>query len=145
MAEASGDLPGNKLFVLLRESRWLLLAAGAAYFAMALYGYDPTDPAWSHSATGAQTGNPAGALGAHLADLLFYLFGVSAWWLVAFMVQRVWAGYRGLRPDSVFCKRTFWVSVGGFAVLLLASSALEAIRLHTLQVALPLAPGGMLG
>ncbi|HXU92180.1 MAG TPA: DNA translocase FtsK 4TM domain-containing protein [Gallionella sp.] len=145
MAEVKGELPGNKLFVLLRESRWLLLAAGAAYFAMALYGYDPADPAWSHSATGAQTGNPAGALGAHLADLLFYLFGVSAWWLVAFMVQRVWAGYRGLRPDSVFCKRTFWVSVGGFAVLLLASSALEAIRLHTLQVALPLAPGGMLG
>jgi S-DNA-T family DNA segregation ATPase FtsK/SpoIIIE len=145
MAEASGELPGNKLFVLLRESRWLLLAAGAAYFAMALYGYDSADPSWSHSATGALTGNPAGALGAHLADLLFYLFGISAWWLVAFMVQRVWAGYRGLRPDSVFCKRTFWVSVGGFAVLLLASSALEAIRLHTLQVALPLAPGGMLG
>ncbi|BBI98669.1 DNA translocase FtsK [Ferrigenium kumadai] len=145
MAEASGELPGNKLFVLLRESRWLLLAAGAAYFAMALYGYDPADPSWSHSATGALTGNPAGALGAHLADLLFYLFGASAWWLVAFMLQRVWAGYRDLRPDSVFCKRTFWVSVAGFAVLLLASSALEAIRLHSLQVALPLAPGGMLG
>jgi len=30
-------------------------------------------------------------------------------------------------------------------VLLLASSALEAIRLHTLKIALPLAPGGMLG
>ncbi len=145
MAEASGELPGNKLFVLLRESRWLLLAAGAAYFAMALYGYDPADPSWSHSATGALTGNPAGALGAHLADLLFYLFGFSAWWLVVFMLQRVWAGYRDLRPDSVFCKRTFWVSVAGFAVLLLASSALEAIRLYTLQVALPLAPGGMIG
>ena len=145
MAEASGDLPGGKLFVLLRESRWLLLGAAAVYFGMALYGYDPADPSWSHSATGALTANPAGALGAHLADLLFYLFGFSAWWWVAFMLQRVWAGYRDLRADSVFCKRTFWVSVTGFVVLLLTSSALEAIRLYTLQAALPLAPGGMLG
>jgi S-DNA-T family DNA segregation ATPase FtsK/SpoIIIE len=145
MAEAGGDLPGSKLFVLLRESRWLLFGAAAAYFAMSLYGYDPADPAWSHSATGALTSNPAGALGAYLSDLLFYLFGFSAWWLVVYMLQRVWAGYRDLRADSVFCKRTIQVSVAGFAVLLLASSALEAIRLYTLQVALPLAPGGMLG
>jgi S-DNA-T family DNA segregation ATPase FtsK/SpoIIIE len=143
MAEAG--LPANKLFLLLRESRWLLLGAAAAYFAMALYGYDPADPAWSHSATGAATANPAGALGAYFSDLLYYLFGFSAWWLVAYMLQRVWAGYRDLRADGVFCRRTFQVSVAGFAVLLLASSALEAVRLYTLQVALPLAPGGMLG
>ncbi|OGS90466.1 MAG: cell division protein FtsK [Gallionellales bacterium GWA2_60_18] len=144
MSEA-GELPGGKLFVLLRESRWLLLTATALYAALALYGYDPADPAWSHSASGAQVANPAGAAGAWLADLLFYLFGVSAWWCVAFVLQRVWAGYRGLSSDSLFCKRTFWVSVIGFVVLLLASSALEATRLYKLTAVLPLAPGGMLG
>ena len=145
MIDARGESPGNKLFMLLRESRWLLLAALAAYFALALFGYDPADPAWSHSASGALTSNPGGVLGAYLSDLLFFLFGVSAWWLVVFMLQRVWASYRELRADSVFCKRTFQVSVIGFVVLLLASSALEAIRLYTLQAALPLAPGGMFG
>jgi S-DNA-T family DNA segregation ATPase FtsK/SpoIIIE len=145
MADTRGESPGNKLLMLLRESRWLLLAALAAYFTVALYGYDPADPAWSHSASGALTANPGGVLGAYLSDLLFYLFGVSAWWWVVFMLQRVWAGYRELRADSVFCKRTFQVSVAGFAVLLLASSALEAVRLYTLQAALPLAPGGMFG
>ncbi|OGS93760.1 MAG: cell division protein FtsK [Gallionellales bacterium GWA2_59_43] len=145
MIDARGETPGNKLLMLLRESRWLLLAALAAYFTVALYGYDPADPAWSHSASGALTSNPGGVLGAYLSDLLFYLFGVSAWWWVVFIVQRVWAGYRELRADSVFCKRTFQVSVIGFMVLLLASSALEAIRLYTLQAALPLAPGGMFG
>lgn len=144
MSEA-GELPGGKLFVLLRESRWLLLIAAALYVALALYGYVPTDPAWSHSASGAQVANPAGAAGAWLADLLFYLFGVSAWWCVAFMLQRVWAGYRGLRAESLFCKRTFWVSVTGFVVLLLASSALEATRMYKFSAVLPLAPGGMLG
>ena len=131
--------------MLLRESRWLLLIAGALYVALILHGYHPADPAWSHSASGAPTANPGGRLGAYLSDLLFYLFGFSAWWCVLFMLQRVWAGYRGLRADSIFCKRAFWVSIIGFLVLLLASSALEAIRLHTLKAVLPQAPGGMLG
>jgi S-DNA-T family DNA segregation ATPase FtsK/SpoIIIE len=145
MAEADGNLPTNKLFILLRESRWLLLAAGALYVALTLHGYNPADPAWSHSASGAQTVNPGGTLGAYLSDLLFYLFGFSAWWCVLFMLQRVWAGYRELRADSIFCKRAFWVSIIGFVVLLFASSALEATRLYTLKATLPLVPGGMMG
>jgi S-DNA-T family DNA segregation ATPase FtsK/SpoIIIE len=145
MAEARGDFQANKLFLLLRESRWILLVACALYFTVALYGYDPADPAWSHSVSGALTVNPGGVLGAHLSDLLFYLFGFSAWWWVLFMLQRVWAGYHELRADSIFSKRALWVSVAGFLALLLASSALEAIRLYTLKIHLPLAPGGMLG
>ncbi|MDD2722133.1 MAG: DNA translocase FtsK 4TM domain-containing protein [Gallionella sp.] len=145
MAEAAGDLPGGKLLSLLREMRWLMLSALAVYFAVAMYGYNPADPAWSHSIAASQIANPAGMLGAYLSDLLYFLFGFSAWWLVLFMLQQVWAGYRSLRADSLFCKRTFWVSVSGFGVLLLASSALESIRLYTLKVALPMAPGGMFG
>jgi S-DNA-T family DNA segregation ATPase FtsK/SpoIIIE len=145
MAEASSDFQTNKLFHLLRESRWILLVACALYFTVALYGYDPADPAWSHSVSGALTVNPGGVLGAHLSDLLFYLFGFSAWWWVLFMLQRVWAGYHELRADSIFSKRALWVSIAGFVALLLASSAIEAIRLYTLKIQLPLAPGGMLG
>ena len=145
MAEMGSNQPADKLLVLLRESRWLLLSAGALYLTVALYGYNPTDPAWSHSDSGATIANPGGVLGAYLSDLLFYLFGFSAWWWVLFMLQRVLAGYRNLRADSVFCKRTLWVSISGFVVLLLASSALEAIRMYTLQVVLPQAPGGMIG
>jgi S-DNA-T family DNA segregation ATPase FtsK/SpoIIIE len=145
MAEASSDLPSNKLFVLLRESRWLLFVACALYFTVALYGYNPADPAWSHSASGAVTKNPCGVLGAYLSDMLFYLSGFSAWLWVLFILERVWAGYHNLRADSIFCKRALWVSISGFVVLLLTSSALEAVRLYTLKVALPLAPGGMLG
>ena len=145
MAEASGDVLSGKLLLLLRETRWILLVACALYFTVALYGYNPADPAWSHSITGAHVTNPAGVLGAYLSDLLFYLFGFSAWWCVLFMLQRVWAGYHRLRADSIFCKRTLLVSVAGFAALLLASSALEFLRLYTLKVALPLVHGGMLG
>ncbi|MCR4297458.1 MAG: DNA translocase FtsK 4TM domain-containing protein [Gallionella sp.] len=145
MAETDNALPGGKLLGLLRESRWLLLTACALYFTVALYGYDFADPAWSHSASGALTSNPGGRLGAYLSDVLFYLFGFSAWWWVLFMLQRVWAGYHDLRPGSIFDKRAWWISAAGFAVLLLASSALETMRLYTLKVVLPLASGGMFG
>jgi S-DNA-T family DNA segregation ATPase FtsK/SpoIIIE len=142
---AETGLSENKLFNLLRESRWLLAAAGALYFAVALYGYSPADSAWSHSAAEVKIYNPMGVLGAYLSDMLFYLFGFSAWWLVGFMLQQVLAGYRNLRADSVFCKRTLAVSMIGFGLLLFSSSALEAIRLYTLKTPLPLAPGGMFG
>ncbi len=144
MAEISQDQSGSKLLMLLRESRWLLLIAGALYLAVALFGYQRADPAWSNSIAGI-TSNPAGVLGAYLSDLLFFLFGFSAWWIVLLMLQQVWAGYRQLGADSIFNKRAVWIAMIGFVILLLSSSALEAIRLHTLKVALPQAPGGMLG
>ena len=142
---ADEAMPASRLLKLLRESRWLLLAALAVYFMVALYGYNAADSSWSHTSAETRIANPAGMLGAYLSDLLFYLFGVSAWWIVIFMLQQVWAGYRRLGADSIFCKRALWVSIAGFLMLLLFSSALEAIRLYTLKASLPLAPGGMLG
>ena len=135
----------SKAWVLLRESRLLLFAACALYFTVSFYGYERTDPAWSHSATNAVVSNPGGVLGAYVSDLLFYLFGFSAWWVVVFLLQRVWVGYHLLRPGSIFCRRAWWVSVAGFIVLLCASSALETVRMYTLNVSLPQAPGGMFG
>ncbi|MBU1777468.1 MAG: DNA translocase FtsK 4TM domain-containing protein, partial [Gammaproteobacteria bacterium] len=135
----------ERLLGLLRESRWLLLAALAAYLVLILGGYDRADPAWSHSVRDALTHNPGGVFGAWLSDVLLYLFGFSGWWLVILMLQNVWVGYRKLRADSIFEPRAAWVSLSGFVVLLFSSSALEALRLYTWQVELPLAPGGMLG
>jgi len=124
--------------------------AVAIYLILVLYGYDRTDPAWSHSASGEITHNPGGILGAWLADVLLYIFGFSAWWWVPFLLHRVHTSYRGLHPDpdvrnSLFDKRALWISLLGYVILLLSSSALEAIRMHSLPVLLPMAPGGMLG
>jgi DNA segregation ATPase FtsK/SpoIIIE, S-DNA-T family len=138
-----------RVAALLRESRWLLLAAAALYVVLILYGYNRDDPAWSHSASGAVVHNPGGVFGAFLADVLLWVFGFSAWWWVALLVQRVWLGYRGMTGDGpapgLFDRRALWVALSGFGILLLSSSALESLRLYNLKVALPQAPGGMLG
>jgi S-DNA-T family DNA segregation ATPase FtsK/SpoIIIE len=136
----------EKLRILLRESRWLLLVVIALFLILILFGYDRADSAWSHSAsTAGTTHNPGGLVGAWMADLLLYIFGFSAWWWVALMLQRVWASYRSIRADSLFGERAAWVALLGFFILLFSSSALEALRLYTWKVALPLAPGGMSG
>jgi S-DNA-T family DNA segregation ATPase FtsK/SpoIIIE len=139
-----------KLAALLRESRWLLLVAVSLYLVLILYGYNRSDPSWSHSASGVPTLNPGGILGAWLADVLLYIFGFSAWWWVPFFLHRVHSSYRGLHPDQetqtgLFDKRALWLTLFGYFVLLLSSSALEAVRMHSLAAQLPLAPGGMLG
>jgi len=139
-----------KLLALLRESGWLLLVAVALYLFLILYGYQRDDPGWSHSG-GDVARNPGGKAGAWLADVLLYVFGISAWWWGLFCLFTVWWGYRRLSVVSgadvagMFDRRSMWVSFAGFGVLILASSSLEALRLYTLKAALPLAPGGMLG
>jgi S-DNA-T family DNA segregation ATPase FtsK/SpoIIIE len=135
----------EKLLALLRESRWLLLAAAALYFILVLYGYDRADSSWSHSADSAVIHNPGGLLGAWLADIILYIFGFSAWWWVVLMLLRVRAKFRSVRADSLFGERALWMVWLGFFILLFSSSALEALRLYTWKVALPLAPGGMFG
>ena len=129
--EKTSPLSG-RLAALLRESRLLLLVAVAIYLILILYGYDQIDPGWSHSASDAALHNPGGVFGAWLADVLLYVFGFSAWWWVAFLLQQIWVDYRGISQNSLFDRRALWVALIGFVVLLLTSSSLEALRLHTL-------------
>src|SRR5512134_257520 len=134
-----------KLASLLREARWLVLAGIAGYLALIFLTFDRGDPGWSHSARDAALHNAGGRAGAWIADLLLYLFGVSAYWWVALCLVGVAWGYRRLERSALIDRRPLAIALGGFALLLLASAALEALRLHSLSVALPLAPGGMLG
>jgi DNA segregation ATPase FtsK/SpoIIIE, S-DNA-T family len=83
--------------------------------------------------------NAGGAFGAWLSDLLLYVFGLSAWWWVAFCAYVVVWGWRRLEPIRL------GTATAGFAVLLASSSTLERLRLHSLAAELPLAPGGLLG
>ena len=85
-----------KLASLLREARWLVLGGIAGYLALVFLTFDRGDPGWSHSAVGGATHNAGGRAGAWVADLLLYLFGVSAYWWVALCLVGLAWGYRAL-------------------------------------------------
>uniref|UniRef100_UPI00210AE47E DNA translocase FtsK n=1 Tax=Chitinolyticbacter albus TaxID=2961951 RepID=UPI00210AE47E len=130
----------------LRESWWFLLVAVVLYMVLALASYHPGDPGWSHSASSVAVHNRGGVVGAWVADILLALFGLSAWWWVAFCFAAIWWGYRRIdRVSENPHKPVVLLACIGFALVLVSSSSLEALRLHSMQAPLPLAPGGVLG
>jgi S-DNA-T family DNA segregation ATPase FtsK/SpoIIIE len=135
---------------LVHESWWLLVIAVLAFLGLVLATYHKTDPGWSFSGTGGAIQNKGGFVGAWVADLMLYLFGVSAWWWVFAGAVLVVIGYRRIvaqhrsEADAEQAHHA-WLAVPGFALVLLASAALEALRLYRLPATLPLKAGGAVG
>ncbi|WP_374690628.1 DNA translocase FtsK 4TM domain-containing protein [Accumulibacter sp.] len=140
----SSPLP-EKIAVLLRESRWLVLIVVVSFLALSLWGYDRADPGWSHAVHSSMLHNPAGRSGAWLADVLLYLFGLSAWWWILLLLVTVGWGYRRLEGQHAGDRRPLLISLAGFVVLIIASSALETLRFYTIKASLPVGPGGVTG
>ena len=132
---------------LIRESWWLLVVAAVGFLALVLVTYHKTDAGWSFSGAGTPILNKGGVVGAWIADVLLYLFGVSAWWWVFAGIVLVVAGYRRMgRLDGTSRERHhLWLTAPGFILVLLSSAALEALRLYRLPATLPQLPGGAIG
>ncbi len=130
---------------LVREAWWLGLVLVGLYLAVILISYNNQDPSWSHMASdNAVIQNSGGAVGAWIADMLLYLFGFSAWWLVVLAFYSMWLIY--LRLELTISERPFLLfNLVGFFLLLISSCALEAGHLISLPASLPLTSGGMLG
>jgi S-DNA-T family DNA segregation ATPase FtsK/SpoIIIE len=143
----------NRLVRLLSEARWLATAVALLYFVLILLSYNKADPGWSHENAVSHVVNMGGRAGAWLADLLLFIFGFSAWWLCGCFARAVWKGYRRLHnrfvieaaePEPEHQGETVirWL---GFALMFAGSVGLEYLRMWTLKVELPRAPGGVLG
>lgn len=143
----------SRLSGLLREARWILFAALAAWLALVLASWDPADPAWSHSVQASSTLNRGGTLGAHISDFLLFLFGFSAWLWVVLLVHRVVLGFYRLtslllpKPKEETLPRVHWEIGIGFALLFLGVMGLEALQFQQTgaQANLPAGAGGQLG
>lgn len=142
----ASQTPPEKPRRLLTEAGWFTRAVGGLFLAAILFTYNSNDPGWSHSASdSAVIHNFGGTFGAWTADILLYLFGLSAWWWVVLAFMAVWWGYLRMESVGTEDRPNLFYHWCGFALLLLSSSALEASHMKALAITLPLAPGGMLG
>ena len=142
----------NRLVRLLSEARWIALAVVFLYFVMILLSYNKGDPGWSHEVEVVKVSNLGGRAGAYLADLMLFIFGFSAWWWCVCFLRLVWKGYRSLTnkfvmqaeldPEHQHEATVRWV---GFTLMFIGSVGLEYLRMWSLTVQLPRAPGGVLG
>lgn len=139
---------------LIKESWWIALILLGVFLTIVLFTYQPTDPAWSHAGSQAQVQNAGGNVGAWVSDLMLYVFGFSAWWWVVLVFYAMWLVYLKLEavklsldddPSNDLEISYLRYNFLGFALVLVASCALEAGHLLNLPADLPLAQGGMLG
>ena len=141
---AKNPLP-PKIAALLRESWWFALLALALYLLLILFTYHKADPGWSHSLRATTIHNAGGMVGAYVADFMLFVFGLSAYWWAVFCAAMVWLGFRRIETVREIDRRSYAVAAIGFVIVLMASSGIEALRMHTLKATLPLMPGGVLG
>jgi S-DNA-T family DNA segregation ATPase FtsK/SpoIIIE len=131
---------------LVKEAWWLGLVLAGLYITVILFTYHAEDLSWSHmAAANTSIHNSGGNFGAWFSDLLLYLFGFSAWWWAILAFYAMWFVYLKLEAVDRSEKPFLLLNFMGFALLLVASCALEAGHLVSLPATLPLAPGGMLG
>jgi S-DNA-T family DNA segregation ATPase FtsK/SpoIIIE len=130
---------------LLREAGWILFLALTLYLVLIFATRDAGDPGYFFSGKNAAIANKGGTMGAWVADFLFGLSGLSAWWWVALAGFAVMRLFRRVEAWSVFDRRNLAIALTGFVILMVASSTLEAVRLHSMKAILPNGPGGVIG
>ena len=86
------------LMNLINDGFWLLALMLTAYVALTLASFTMDDPAWSRSIEHERAPhNLGGVFGAYLADIGYYIFGLSVWWWLA--AAAVWL-YHSFRPRT---------------------------------------------
>ena len=138
---------------LFTEIRWLLQVAVSIFLLLSLISYDRHDPSWTHSVHVDRIDNWGGRVGAWTSDALLTLFGVSAYWLLLFVARRVAMNYRRISghhtAEQLEHDETHRLGpvaeTLSFALVVLASVGLESMRMWSLKIPLPRAPGGVFG
>ena len=134
-----------KVVVLLREVGLLLSSGVLAYLTLVLGTYDPLDPAWSRQSALEDASNAGGVVGAHISDVLLYLFGISAWWIVLAGTLLVVRAYRHTARRITENPKVVLLVTTGLALLVFSSAAFEGLRLYSAHFELPGKPGGIIG
>ena len=131
---------------LINDTFWLLGLLVTVYAALSLASFTMDDPAWSRSVPPSdEVHNLGGLFGAYLADIGYYLFGLSFWWLIAAAAVLLYKNFRPLHtPERKPYNHT--IAAAALAVLLLCSPILEVFSFQNrLDDSLPVGAGGLIG
>ncbi|MEW6119538.1 MAG: DNA translocase FtsK 4TM domain-containing protein [Pseudomonadota bacterium] len=134
-----------RMLRLLREARAILVGFAALLLAAILATHDLADPGFSTTGDGGPLRNLGGSAGAWISDLLLMLFGLSAWWWVLLAAGYVIHTFRHLDETPITGGRQRALRLGGFGLLLTASTGIEWLRGWHWSTALPDTAGGVLG
>jgi S-DNA-T family DNA segregation ATPase FtsK/SpoIIIE len=128
----------------LLESGFLVFIGSALFLLIALLTYQPTDPAWTHTAPGVPVANRGGAPGAWFADVAFYFFGYLAY---LFPLGVAFCGWRLFRNQVLWQldAEIILFRLFGFLVTISSGCGLAALHLGVVDGYPSASPGGIFG
>jgi len=101
----------------LNEAAAFVYAGAGILIGLSLVSYFPQDPSWNTAVGAVRAHNLAGSVGAHIADLLFQLFGLTAFGVPVLIWALAWKWIRSQRIEAA------WVRVTGSTLLVTSFSA----------------------
>lgn len=132
---------------LIADALWLMGLAATLYLAISLISFDMGDPSWSRSSPVAgDAANLGGLFGAYVADVGYYLFGLSAWWWVAAACVVLYKDFRRHAKQALPGSYNRKIAAAALFILTVFSPVLEYFALGgKYGDALPAGAGGMVG
>lgn len=132
---------------LIADALWLMGLAATLYLAISLISFDMGDPSWSRSSPAAgDAANLGGLFGAYVADVGYYLFGLSAWWWVAAACVVLYKDFRRHAKQALPGSYNRKIAAAALFILTVFSPVLEYFALGgKYGDALPAGAGGMVG
>ncbi len=133
----------SKLAQIVNDLLAILLFAISLMLSLALATHSPLDSCWSKSIDSPIVHNKLGIMGAYLSDILFYVFGFSAWWLV---VGLFYLGYYKISRKRFNTGN--WSNIYqivSYILLVAFSATFEYIAFYHQPTTLPDGIGGSLG
>ncbi len=118
----------------------LFFLALGIFFALSLVSYDPADPALSVTSTVSHISNLGGMVGAYTADILFGVFGISAYFLCSILFVISFLQFVGS------ALKLNWKEATAYAILVVSVAAIFHLRFETIHIhSQPIEAGGLLG
>ncbi len=130
----------SRLALILNDAIAIIIFAVCVMLAIALFTHSINDNCWSKTVNVNIVHNKLGTIGAYISDILFYILGFSAWWLV---LGGFYLGYNKINRRKIQVGSLFNIArILGFCVLVIASSSFEYIMMYHQPSTLPDGFGG---
>ncbi len=133
----------SKMAQVINDIVAILLFAFSIMIAVALATHSPLDSCWSKSIDSPVVYNKLGAIGAYFSDILYYIFGYSAWWL---MLGLFYLGfYKISRKKIPVGSWSHIYRIISYILLVGASATFEYLTFYHQPTPLPDGYGGSFG
>lgn len=133
------------LIILINDALWLVALLVVVYLGLSLASFTPLDPAWSRSVQSPDVRNLGGVFGAYFADIMYYLAGISAWWLIIATITWLVKSFRPLSNEHKAHEYNNLIGALGILLLIIASPILEYLGWKNQFDSLPFGAGGFIG